>query len=339
MGRLVEDLLLLARLDQHQSLDVADVDLPELAGDAVSDLRAVEPDRPVTLDARPPVVVEGDERRLRQVLANLLGNARVHTPAGTPVHVAVAVDDEGALARRRRRGPRHRCRPPPAIFERFYRADQSRSRASGGAGLGLSIVAGVVAAHGGRVEVDSQPNGGAPFTVRLPARQLTRPGFLAGSEPVPRVLPGRDGIVTMPDHHEKELPMEVKRSVAVLALAGSTLAGGVILGPASPLPRRTGRNSRPSEGGGPCRGPLGASTSKRLRAAIGIEVDALREALRNGQTIAEVAEANGVEVQAVVDALVADAIARIDEAVANGRLTQEEADEKKAELRSASPHV
>ena len=129
--------------------------------------------------------------------------------------------------------------------------------------------------------------------------------------------------------------MEVKRSVAVLALAGSTLAGGVILGPGLALAQEDGQQEpAPDEGErGPCRGPRGGGKHLEVAAqAIGIEVDALREALGNGQTIAEVAQANGVEVQAVVDALVADATARLDEAVANGRLTQEEADERKAEL-------
>ena len=129
--------------------------------------------------------------------------------------------------------------------------------------------------------------------------------------------------------------MEVKRSVAVLALAGSTLAGGVILGPGLALAQEDGQEGPAPEDGerGPCRGPRGGGKHLEVAAqAIGIEVDALREALGNGQTIAEVAQANGVEVQAVVDALVADATAHLDEAVANGRLTQEEADERKAEL-------
>jgi len=129
--------------------------------------------------------------------------------------------------------------------------------------------------------------------------------------------------------------MEVKRSVAVLALAGSTLAGGAMLGPALAIAQEDGQEQpAPDEGErGACRGPRGGGKHLEVAAqAIGIEVDALREALRNGQTMAEVAQANGVEVQAVVDALVADATARIDEAAADGRLTQEEADEKKAEL-------
>jgi two-component system OmpR family sensor kinase len=170
MGRLVEDLLLLARLDQHQPLDITEVDLTQLAADAVSDLRAVDTGRSVTLDAAVPVVVAGDERRLRQVLANLLGNARVHTPPGTPVHVAVEPDDGNARLVVADEGPGVDAANRARIFERFYRADRSRSRARGGAGLGLSIVERVVVAHGGRLEVDERPGGGARFTVWLPRR-------------------------------------------------------------------------------------------------------------------------------------------------------------------------
>ncbi|MGH8984395.1 MAG: sensor histidine kinase [Acidimicrobiia bacterium] len=173
MGSLVEDLLLLARLDQHEPLDVANVDLAHLAADAVSDLRAVEPDRPVTLEGGAPVVVAGDERRLRQVLANLLGNACIHTPAGTPVHVTVASGDGGARLIVADEGPGIDAEHRPRIFERFYRADRSRSRARGGAGLGLSIVTGVVTAHGGRLDVDSPSGGGTRFTVWLPRHRPT----------------------------------------------------------------------------------------------------------------------------------------------------------------------
>jgi two-component system OmpR family sensor kinase len=133
----------------------------------------VEPDRPVTLDAGTPVVVAGDERRLRQVLANLVGNARIHTPAGKPIHVTVANEAEGARLVVADEGPGIDAEHRPRIFERFYRADRSRSRARGGAGLGLSIVTGVVTAHGGRLEVDSPSGGGARFTVWLPRH---RPG-------------------------------------------------------------------------------------------------------------------------------------------------------------------
>ncbi|HEX6310269.1 MAG TPA: hypothetical protein VF152_01430 [Acidimicrobiia bacterium] len=136
--------------------------------------------------------------------------------------------------------------------------------------------------------------------------------------------------------------MQIKRSVAVLALSGSALAGGVLFGPVLAGAQEDGQQDgqqdgqeqpAPEEGpGGPCRGPGGGKHLEVAAGAIGIEVDALREALEGGQTMAQVAEANGVDVQTVVDALVADISARIDEGVAEGRLTQEEADAKKAEL-------
>jgi two-component system OmpR family sensor kinase len=171
MGRLVEDLLVLARLDQAQPLARDRVDLSALVRDAVADLQAVDPARPVTLDVEGngTLTVTGDEARLRQVVANLLANARVHTPPDTPVHVGVSqangevvltVADEG-----RGIDAAHRDR----VFERFYRADNSRSRDTGGSGLGLSIVAAVAGAHGGRVELDSAVGQGTKFTVHLPA--------------------------------------------------------------------------------------------------------------------------------------------------------------------------
>jgi two-component system OmpR family sensor kinase len=169
MGHLVDDLLLLARLDQQQALDRAPVDLAQLARDAVSDARAVDPDREVTLDGDESVIVDGDDRRLRQVFANLLANVRVHTPPGTAVHVSVGLDNGMAEVRVADEGPGIATGHQRRIFERFYRADKSRSRASGGAGLGLSIVAGVVAAHGGTVDASAVTGGsGAVFTVRLP---------------------------------------------------------------------------------------------------------------------------------------------------------------------------
>lgn len=187
MGRLVEDLLLLARLDQQQPLEQADVDLLALARDAVSDLRATDPDRPVTLDAPEtgPVTVTGDERRLRQILANLLANARVHTPEGTPVHVRVGRDGDEAVVAVADEGPGIAPADRARVFERFFRADPSRARSSGGAGLGLSIVAAVVDAHGGRVELESGPGEGATFTVRLP------PAVPAPCAPGPAPEPGQ----------------------------------------------------------------------------------------------------------------------------------------------------
>ena len=177
MGLLVEDLLLLARLDQQRPLDRRPVDLLALATEAVNDARAVAPDRRIELQlangaAGGPLVVLGDEDRLRQVIANLMSNALTHTPAGSPIelragtrrddgsgHAAIEVVDHG---------PGLTQEQAERVFERFYRADPARTRAHGGTGLGLSIVAALVAAHGGTVEVASVPGRGASFRVLLP---------------------------------------------------------------------------------------------------------------------------------------------------------------------------
>jgi two-component system, OmpR family, sensor kinase len=183
MGLLVEDLLTLARLDQQRPLIKAPVDLLTLAADAVQDARIVSPGRPISLSVAPGTafIVDGDEPRLRQVLANLVNNAITHTPAQTPVRVKIA---RGVLEP----GPdSETCEPVPAVvldveddgpgmapeqaqrvFERFYRADAARNRASGGTGLGLAIVAGLVSAHGGAVGVRTAPGQGADFQVKLP---------------------------------------------------------------------------------------------------------------------------------------------------------------------------
>jgi signal transduction histidine kinase len=167
MGGLVDDLLLLARLDQDRPLERTPLRLDELVADAVRDARAVEPDRPITLSADPATVV-GDEARLRQVIGNLLANARVHTPAGTPVEVAVGAQDGWAVVEVADEGPGLDPEQAGRVFERFYRADPARTRASGGTGLGLAIVASVARAHGGAAEVDSAPGKGARFRLRLP---------------------------------------------------------------------------------------------------------------------------------------------------------------------------
>jgi two-component system OmpR family sensor kinase len=170
MGILVDDLLLLARLDQGRPLEREPVELVALVDDAVADARAVEPDRPIVF-APPgrPVVVSGDDVRLHQVVANLLANARVHTPEGTPVNVRVAVDGPDAVVEVADQGPGMTPEAASHVFERFYRADSSRNRKhGGGAGLGLAIVAAVVSAHGGRVSATATPGQGASFVVRLP---------------------------------------------------------------------------------------------------------------------------------------------------------------------------
>jgi signal transduction histidine kinase len=175
MGLLVEDLLHLARLDQQRPLSITPVDLAEIAGDAVHDARAVQPDRPITLHldeslTEVPVVL-GDEARLRQVVGNLVTNALTHTPQDARVTVTVgqAPDDAGVLVLQvADEGPGMETADAERAFERFYRADASRTRAAGGTGLGLAIVSSLVAAHGGSVALDTAPGKGAVVTVRLP---------------------------------------------------------------------------------------------------------------------------------------------------------------------------
>jgi two-component system OmpR family sensor kinase len=171
MGLLVEDLLMLARLDQQRPLERRPVDLLPLARDVVDDARALAPDRDVQLDVvtEPPVVL-GDDARLRQVFGNLMSNALRHTPEGSPIRLRLGADRPSGLAAVEvvDAGPGLTEEQSERVFERFYRVDSARSRADGGAGLGLSIVAALVAAHGGRVEVDSRPGQGATFRVLLP---------------------------------------------------------------------------------------------------------------------------------------------------------------------------
>jgi two-component system OmpR family sensor kinase len=168
MGVLVDELLLLARLDQGRPLDHAPVDLVRIAEDAVADARAVDPTRAITLQAPETQVLTGDEARLREVTANLLANALAHTPSGTPVEVLV--DDEGpnAVLQVSDSGPGLSEEERAHVFEPFYRSDPSRGRGSGGAGLGLSIVAAIVAAHGGTVEALPTDGIGATFRVVIP---------------------------------------------------------------------------------------------------------------------------------------------------------------------------
>ena len=170
MGVLVDDLLLLARLDQGRPLDRRPVDLTRVAADAVADARAVEPDRPITLETSDAGAVgRGDELRLRQVTANLLANARQHTPPTAAVRVGVRRDNGSVVLEVADEGPGLLPEEAAKVFERFYRADPSRNRNQGGTGLGLSIVAAVAEAHGGRADVESVPGQGARFWVELPS--------------------------------------------------------------------------------------------------------------------------------------------------------------------------
>jgi two-component system OmpR family sensor kinase len=166
MKELVEDLLLLARLDQTRPAERAPVDLAVLAADACSDGVAAAPDRAVTLDAPEPVVVEGDEAHLRQAITNLVANARTHTPDGTPIAVSARLVDGWAEVSVRDHGPGLDDAALGHAFDRFWRADAARVGA--GAGLGLSIVAAIAAEHGGTAVAANDPGGGARFTLRLP---------------------------------------------------------------------------------------------------------------------------------------------------------------------------
>lgn len=196
LARLVEDMLLPARFDELSLgttgdsgpvLELAPTDLRTLAADALHDVRALDATRPVTLTgphgtgapASAPALA--DEARLRQVVTNLVGNAVAHTPPGTPIRIGVGTAGGDAVLEVADEGPGLRPARTAHIFERFYRADTSRTRATGGAGLGLAIVDSLVAAHAGRVEIDSAPGRGATFRVRLPLHsELRAPAGVLG---------------------------------------------------------------------------------------------------------------------------------------------------------------
>jgi two-component system OmpR family sensor kinase len=169
MGVLVEDLLTLARLDQAPDARHEPVDVSALAADAVDDARATAPDRAIAAALEPGLVVLGDANGLRQVLGNLLRNALVHTPEGTPVEVTTTREEDWVRVEVRDHGPGLPPGDPAALFERFWRAEGGRERGRAGSGLGLAIVAGIVEAHGGDVRAADAPGGGASFTVRLRA--------------------------------------------------------------------------------------------------------------------------------------------------------------------------
>lgn len=168
MSTLVDDMLLIARLDQGRPLERKPVDLQAIAADAAADARAVAPQRQITLTAPGPVVVEGDDLRLRQVVGNLVRNALVHTPQQTAIEIGVSTSNGTGRMSVADHGPGLQAKETERIFEPFYRADPSRSRDSGGAGLGLSIVSAVVSAHGGQVNVKETNGGGVTFEVDLP---------------------------------------------------------------------------------------------------------------------------------------------------------------------------
>ncbi|MDE3085374.1 MAG: HAMP domain-containing histidine kinase [Acidobacteriota bacterium] len=179
MSELVNDLLLLARLDQERPLERARVELGDVVEAAVASARVSAPERAISYSHHHPVAVEGDASRLRQVVDNLLANASRHTPPGTPVDVRLGTDATSALLEVEDRGPGVAPEDEARIFEPFHRADDSRARATGGMGLGLAIVAAITRAHGGSAGVRSNPAGGATFWVTLPLAALD------GSGPAP----------------------------------------------------------------------------------------------------------------------------------------------------------
>ena len=194
MGLLVEDLLLLARLDQQRPLARQPIDLLSLAGDAVHDARLLAPARTIDLSVQPGAafLITGDEPRLRQVIGNLMSNALTHTPDGTPIEVSIG---SGTLDPRRPdsspavtldvtdHGPGMTTEQAQRVFERFYRTDQARTRATGGSGLGLAIVNALVTAHGGVASVRTAPDQGATFRIALPLAPEAHGGAAADDDP------------------------------------------------------------------------------------------------------------------------------------------------------------
>jgi two-component system OmpR family sensor kinase len=170
MGVLVNDLLVLARLDEVRQRVRDPVDLGALAADACEDARAVAPDRSIALEADPPTEVVGDPEQLRQVVANLLRNALAHTPAGTPIEVSAKTAGDTATLVVRDHGPGFEAGDEERVFERFWRHGEPRDRDGAGAGLGLAIVAAIADAHGGKITAANAAGGGAEFTLTVPAR-------------------------------------------------------------------------------------------------------------------------------------------------------------------------
>lgn len=172
LAKLVDDLMVLSRLDEEVGGDRELVELTQLAQDAVDDAEVADTTHRISLSAPRPLTVVANEGQLRQVLVNLLTNARVHTPQGTAIDVSVAENAGWAVLRVADHGPGIPAEHRQKVFDRFYRADPSRSRATGGSGLGLSIVSSIVAAHSGEIRLDSAPGEGTAIEVRLPIARL-----------------------------------------------------------------------------------------------------------------------------------------------------------------------
>lgn len=168
MGILVEELLLLAHTDQNREMIVTEVDLTELVRDAGEDARVRDPQRAIDVEAPDAVILHGDADRLRQAVSNLVTNALVHTPPETPVALRLSTQDDMAIIEVEDSGPGLDDETREHAFERFWRRDNSRSRGTGGAGLGLAIVDAIARNHGGEITVENRTQGGAIFTLRLP---------------------------------------------------------------------------------------------------------------------------------------------------------------------------
>lgn len=197
MGSLVEDLLTLARLDEGQPLALTEVDLVKLADNAAFDLQALDPTRGVRVMSlsghKPPMtlVVTADRDRIQQVFTNLIGNIDRYTPAGSPVELALGVQDGQAVAEFRDHGPGIAPKDQDRVFERFYRAEDSRARATGGTGVGLAIVAGIMSAHHGAASISRTRGGGLTVRVALPLTQPAAPSSPspAATRPEPDFAP------------------------------------------------------------------------------------------------------------------------------------------------------
>lgn len=168
MGEMVNGLLTLARMDEGITLNLTEVDLTEIADDAAATLRSLDPSRVVQVGASGPCIAETDRNQVRQLFTNLVGNIAQHTPAGSPVEIEVLPDGNYAVIKIIDHGPGIPLADAAHIFERFYRADSSRTRASGGTGLGLAIASSIVAAHRGTIHHEPTPGGGATMVVILP---------------------------------------------------------------------------------------------------------------------------------------------------------------------------
>jgi two-component system OmpR family sensor kinase len=183
MGVLVEDLLLLASLDELPERRRLHVDLAELVEHAAADARAAAPGREVTVSALGPLRVLADPDQVRQVLANLTRNALIHTPADSPIEMRAWRRDDFAALEVRDHGPGLPADAGDLVFERFWRTERGRRRGRGGAGLGLAIVKAIVHAHHGEVHARNAPDGGAVFLVRLPSAELDRPATAPNGGP------------------------------------------------------------------------------------------------------------------------------------------------------------